>query len=242
MKPFRIDVIWNGLRALESACASPASRQYFHVPNLAQQLSALAAECRNSDLIFTATLLERLSNSYRNSQPRSAEELAGQLHECVHRLQDELAEPRFFSVDPDKLEFLRPYPSFFPVEVTGMFPATNKELAEATCCYAYERDTACVFHLMRALEVVLKAFAEKLDVRFVSKNWGEIVAALEPRLNGKNTEDAEILAYLRNIKNAWRNPTMHVERDYDSDQAFDILRNTRNLMLHVARRLRSSSA
>jgi hypothetical protein len=194
----------------------------WRVPDLAQKLSALAAECRNSHLTFTAMLLERLSAAYGNSQPASAQELRGHLHECVHRLQDELAEPRFFSIGPDKLEFLRPYPSFFPVEITGMFPATNKELVEAIRCFAFERDTACVFHLMRALEIVLKASAEKLDAPFASKNWGEIVAALEPGLNSKNTEDAEILAYLRNIKNAWRNPTMHVERDYDADQAFDI--------------------
>jgi hypothetical protein len=187
MKPFRIDVIWNGLRTLESACESPGAgaRQYFFVPDLAQKLSALAAECRNSHLTFTAMLLERLSAAYGNSQPASAQELRGHLHECVHRLQDELAEPRFFSIGPDKLEFLRPYPSFFPVEITGMFPATNKELVEAIRCFAFERDTACVFHLMRALEIVLKAFAEKLDAPFASKNWGEIVAALEPGLNSK---------------------------------------------------------
>ena len=94
---------------------------------------------------------------------------------------------------------------------------------------------------MRALEIALKAFVKKLGGDFASKNWGDLVAALEPKLDSKNTEDSEILAFLRNIKNAWRNPTMHVERDYDADQAFDILRNTRNLMFHIARRFRSSS-
>jgi hypothetical protein len=69
-----------------------------------------------------------------------------------------------------------------------------------------------------------------------------VIAAPEPRLNPKSTEDAEILACLRNIKNTWRNPTMDVERDYDAEQTYDILRNTRNLMVHVARRLKSSSA
>ena len=33
---------------------------------------------------------------------------------------------------------------------------------------------------------------------------------------------------------------MHVERDYDEEQAFDILRNAKNFMLHVARRLKIS--
>jgi hypothetical protein len=38
----------------------------------------------------------------------------------------------------------------------------------------------------------------------------------------------------------WRNPTMHVECDYDEEQAFDILCNAKNFMLHVARRLKIS--
>ena len=173
---------------------------------------------------------------YRNSQPSSAEELSRHLHECLHRLQDELAEPRFYCVAPSKLEFLKEYPSFFPIEITSAFPAANKELSEATRCYAFERNTSCVFHLMRALEIVMKAFAEKIGAPFESRNWGEIIAFIEPKLDPRNTEDAEILAYLRIVKNAWRNSTMHVERDYDEEQAFDILRNTRNFMIHVVRR------
>jgi hypothetical protein len=240
MVPFRIDVILSGFRALESACQNGDPNQYFFVPELPQRLSVLATECRTSGLTFTSTLLDRLSNAYRNSQPSSREELSRHLHECLHRLQDELAQPRFYSIAPEKLEFLRQYPPFFPSEVTAPFPAASKELSEATRCYAFERNTSCVFHLMRALEIVLKAFAKRIGAAFETRNWGDVIAAIEPKLDPKETEDAEILAYLRSIKNAWRNSTMHVERDYDQDQAFDILRNTKSFMNHVARRLKSS--
>jgi hypothetical protein len=92
---------------------------------------------------------------------------------------------------------------------------------------------------MRALEIVLKAFAEKLGAGFEAKNWGRILSAIEEKIgDSRNSEDAEVLVHLRNIKNAWRNTTMHVERDYDAEQAFDILRTTRNFMIHVAKRLR----
>jgi hypothetical protein len=235
---FRIDIILNGFRTLESACTHhDPKQQYFFVPDLSLKLSQLAAECRNSHLSFTATLLDRLSNVYRNSQPTSADELTRHIHECLHRLQDELAEPRFYTVAPHKLEFLRQYPPFFPVEITSTFPATNKELLEASRSYAFERNTACVFHLMRALEIVLKAFAQKIGVTFESRNWGEIIASVEPKLDPKNIEDSEVLAYLRSVKNTWRNSTMHVERDYDEEQAFDILRNAKNFMIHVAKRI-----
>jgi hypothetical protein len=163
MIPFRIDIIMNGFRSLESACTNhDPKQQYFFVPDLAQRLSELATQCRSSHLTFTATLLDRLNNAYRNTQPKSPDELSRHLHECLHRLQDELAEPRFYSIAPEKLDFLREYPPFFPVEVTSKFPRANKDLLEATRCYAFERNTSCMFHLMRALEIVLKTFAETL--------------------------------------------------------------------------------
>jgi hypothetical protein len=92
---------------------------------------------------------------------------------------------------------------------------------------------------MRALETVLKAFAEKLGASFEPKNWGRILSSIEEKIGeSRDGEDAEVLIHLRNIKNAWRNSTMHVERDYDAEQAFDILRTTRNFMIHVAERLK----
>jgi hypothetical protein len=239
MTPFRIDIILSGFRSLELACTNhDPKQQYFFVLDLGQKLSQLATQCGSSHLKFTATLLDRLSNVYGNSQPSSPEELNRHLHECLHRLQDELAQPRFYSLAPDKLDFVKQYPPFFPTEITSTFPATNKELSEATHCYAFERNTSCIFHLMRALEIVLKAFAERIGATFETRNWGEIIASIEPKLDAKSIEDSEILAYLRNIKNAWRNSTMHVERDYNEEQAFDILRNTKNFMLHVAKRLK----
>ena len=182
--------------------------------------------------------MDRYASAYQKNAPKAGE-LARAIHECVHRLVDELAEPRFYAISPSKLEFIKPYSPFFPYEVTGAFPTANKDLSEAVFCYAFERNTACVFHLMRALEIALKAFAEKLGARFERENWGRILSSIEEKIgDSRNSEDGEILVHLRNIKNAWRNSTMHVERDYDAEQAFDILRATRNFMIHVAKRLR----
>jgi hypothetical protein len=55
---------------------------------------------------------------------------------------------------------------------------------------------------------VLKAFAEKLGARFDRENWGKILSSIEEKIgDSKNSEAAEVLIYLRNIKNAWRNST-----------------------------------
>jgi hypothetical protein len=237
VKTFRIDAIWEGFRAIETACAGAAANLPIYIPDLNLKLSSLASTCRDCGLTFTAGLLDRYASAYQKAGPTAAQ-LARAIHECVHRLVDELAEPRFYAISSSKLEFIKPYPPFFPYEVTGAFPEANKDLSEAAFCYAFERNTACVFHLMRALEIVLKAFAEKLGAHFEPKNWGRILSSIEEKIgNSRNSEDAEVLVHLRNIKNAWRNSTMHVERDYDAEQAFDILRTTKNFMIQVAKRL-----
>jgi len=237
VKTFRIDAIWEGFRAIETVCAGAPLDRPIYIGDLKLKLSSLAYTCRDSGLTFTAGLLDRYAGAYQKTAPK-AEELARAIHECVHRLVDELAEPRFYAISPSKLEFIKPYSPFFPYEVTGAFPTANKDLSEAALCYAFERNAACVFHLMRALEIVLKTFAEKLGARFERENWGRILSSIEEKIgDSRDSEDAEVLIYLRNIKNAWRNSTMHVERDYDADQAFDILRTTRNFMIHVAKRI-----
>jgi hypothetical protein len=237
VKTFRIDALWEGFRAIETACAEAPLDRPIYIGDLNLKLSNLASTCRDSGLTFTAGLLGRYASAYQKTAPKAGE-LAGAIHECVHRLVDELTEPRFYAISPSKLEFIRPYPPFFPYEVTSACPTANKDLSEAALCHAFERNTACVFHLMRALEIVLKAFAEKLGAGFEAKNWGRILSSVEEKIgDSRNSEDAEVLVHLRNIKNAWRNSTMHVERDYDAEQAFDILRTTRNFMIHVAKRL-----
>ena len=39
------------------------------------------------------------------------------------------------------------------------------------------------------------------------------------------------------VKDAWRNPTMHVRIDYTEEQALDIYGNVRGFMQHLATRL-----
>lgn len=240
MNTFRIDAIWEGFRAIEIACAGTPPNQFLYIADLSFKLSSLAIMCRDSGLTFTASLLDRYGHAC-NSAPMAGQ-LEHAIRECLDRLRDELVDPRFYAVSPSKLEFVKRYPPFFPAEVTSAFQTAEKDLSEAALCYAFERNTACVFHLMRALEIVLKAFAERLGARFEPKNWGKILSYIEDKIgNSRNSEDAEILVQLGNIKNAWRNPTMHVERDYNADQAFDILRTTRNFMVHIAKRLQQTA-
>jgi hypothetical protein len=48
---------------------------------------------------------------------------------------------------------------------------------------------------------------------------------------------SDATANLRSVKDAWRNPTMHVEIDYDEDKARDVFYAVKGFMRHIAKKM-----
>lgn len=137
-------------------------------------------------------------------------------------------------------------PKLFGDSVFNAFPSATDDIAEAGTCLALERATACVMHLMRATEAALKALAQAVGVP-AQNDWGayirEIYKELEKQVKaaGAQTADhqfyAEVAAQIDNVKRAWRNPTMHVDKSYSQQRAEEILLATKSLMTHLAARI-----
>jgi hypothetical protein len=58
---------------------------------------------------------------------------------------------------------------------------------------------------------------------------------LSPEQKVKRKRDCEIAKYLRHVKNAWRNPTMHPKRTYTEEEARDILNCVRSFMRELVK-------
>jgi len=132
------------------------------------------------------------------------------------------------------------------------FPSSATDIAEAGKCLAASRYTACVFHLMRILEVGLRSLGKSLnDPRLDPKtnpSWDRILSKCDDEqrkpLRDRSAEwksDEKFFstatATLRAVKDAWRNPTMHVERRYDEDEAREVYAAARGFMRHIAKKL-----
>ncbi|HST51346.1 MAG TPA: hypothetical protein VLJ61_04985 [Pyrinomonadaceae bacterium] len=63
-----------------------------------------------------------------------------------------------FKLVPPHLSGLYKMTFPFGQKVADRFPSASYDIAEASKCFALERNTACVMHLMRAAEVGLKAY------------------------------------------------------------------------------------
>ena len=170
------------------------------------------------------------------------------------RLHDELSLISLFVVDTDKAKFLDQADSLFGSDVSKKFPTISFEIEEAGKCFAVGRYTASVFHLMRTLEVGIRAVSICLSIASPTKdadrNWGAALRKLRDEIERRskapspawaNSTDRafflEVHASLDAVRNVWRNATMHVESKYTSEEAEHIFAAVRAFMRKLASRL-----
>jgi hypothetical protein len=152
----------------------------------------------------------------------------------------------FLYVPADRAEFYET-PQAFGAEVFQSFPSANDDIAEACTCLALDRGTACVMHLSRVAEVGLRALAAEMKIP-TQNDWGRYLAEINDELakryktSGARSADeqfyAEAALIFDQMRRAWRNPSMHVDRSYSSERAKEILESVRSFMKHLATRIR----
>jgi hypothetical protein len=95
----------------------------------------------------------------------------------------------FLELRSDKIDFLRQSKPLFGDNFALKFPSAAFDLDEAGKCLAFERPTAAVFHLMRLMEIGLKATARCLGIpdpiKARERNWGEILRKIEAQTTAK---------------------------------------------------------
>jgi len=99
--------------------------------------------------------------------------------------------------------------------------ACVREIDEAGKCLAFERATGAGFHILRALELVIKKYLTSIPNFLLPplsrQNWGEYIKLLKDNAASKGLIDG-----LQNIKENYRNPLMHPEDSLDLKQAISL--------------------
>lgn len=169
--------------------------------------------------------------------------------ELQNRFQDELQSRLLMHIASEKARYYETV-ELFGQAVADKFPSAAFDIEEAGKCFALDRHTACVMHLMRVIEIGLRAVAKGLNIPDAEllPTWNAIIAKIESAMrtaaNKRGSEwleiepfYREIPAYLFAIKIAWRNPGMHVEASYDEERAEDIYNAVRGFMRYLATEL-----
>ncbi len=103
--------------------------------------------------------------------------------------------------------------------VSSHLPAiTREDINEAGRCLAFERATACGFHILRGVESVMEHYIIKAQGTIPAiKTWHEYIVAID----GCGGSD-KIRNLLRSMKDHYRNPLMHPEDTLDIGQAIGL--------------------
>ena len=172
--------------------------------------------------------------------------------ELERRVTDELSSNLFFHVPMGRAKY---YPSkdetyetkpLLSAAALKKFPRSTEDMEEAGKCFALGRYTACVFHLMRVMERGVQRLGKKLKVTIPveEKDWGKISTHVNGALNrlpNSTVQEKRIHArytkaavYLDNVRESWRNPTMHPKETYTDEEAEDCLRFVKQYMEFLA--------
>jgi len=141
----------------------------------------------------------------------------------------------------------------FGDRVSAAFRSAEFDIAESGNCLAAARGTACVFHLMRVLEIGLATLGNVFGVSLAHTNCQPAIEECESRIKGmgqqgspwKSQSDwkdqqefySQAISYLAVAKNAWRNYTAHQRGKYTVDEADLMYQNIRAFMQKLAERL-----
>jgi hypothetical protein len=189
--------------------------------------------------------LDRLDSAIDGLGAMPLSNLSQAIMHTLSGIRDGLASEHFYHLDQ------RDVPLYMAVEPFGAkvgqkFPKAIEDVAEAAKCLALQRPTACVFHLMRAMELGVRALGKKLKVTInvEVETWYQIMehvdgsikrlpAQSEPEKKRKS-KLAAASANLNAVRIAQRNEVMHPKQTYTREEAHDVFNATRLFMGHLA--------
>lgn len=158
--------------------------------------------------------------------------LAADVKDLCGRLHDELISRQFIFIHSKFAKYYQ-QADLFGQEVNDCFPDAIDDIKDAGTALATGLGTSCVMHLMRVLEAALKELALGLKIEYAT-GWDAYLKKIEKAISenhaSKTSEWLAIEKFYRDvsgdlltIKQAWRNPVMHIERRYDQEQAEQVL-------------------
>jgi hypothetical protein len=187
-------------------------------------LDDVRSDCESVGLRLSIKQVDRVK-SLLDLETTTLGQLATSLTELHNRIGDEIEDSLFVQIVPSKVGFLTD--TSIPDSLGVALAEATFDLNAGSKCIAFGRNTAAAFHLMRVIELSLRKFAELLSVQLEAQaSWGPIIDKIDHALRQYKGDDkdrlTQVLTQFISIKNAWRNPTMHVGPMYDDGQVLAI--------------------
>ena len=168
------------------------------------------------------------------------------LKEMQNNILDDLTSAWFLMIPAGRRALYEQSEPPFGEEVAGEFLEAKYDIEAAARCMALNEYTAAVFHLMRILEIGLRAFAAAVGLPSSSgvqfENWKNIIDQIEKKIREleqtpKSPEKSETLRVYSQaatnfmyFKDAWRNHVSHARATYDDRESANIWNHVKPFM------------
>jgi hypothetical protein len=187
--------------------------------------------------------IERLEQKLTDEKV-TFESIRVEMRALTQRLSDEFSHCMGIMLTGEHIKWFSTKEPLFGERVADRFPRSTRDIEEAGKCLALNRATACVFHLMRVMEVGLRSVASGLGIPY-APSWESYIAQIQTKIDEKHSKKGrkwqrqepffrDVLAHLHAIKIAWRNPTMHIVNHYTPEQGQEVFNAVRGFMRHLA--------
>lgn len=206
---------------------------------IADDIESLISLLQEMGIQHSAQELSRARDALRrhfNEKPEAPEQIIAAFR---RRLHDELRARQFLCLEPSMLPFYNLGGEPFGHDVAQKFPNVSEDVESAGKCLALDQPTACVFHLMRAMEAAVQALSASLQIPNPDRVWGKLLSDIHKKIElmpKGPSRDAWSAAHanLYHVKQAWRNNTMHPKQTYTLTQAKEVFETTKTFMIHLA--------
>jgi|ERR1035441_279969 hypothetical protein len=217
--------------------------------NFSDDMNNIADGLEVISLPLTACHARRLAKAVHTL--KEAHELRSLYYELENRFNDELESVKFFLVDKLRMTYFD-NTLLAGEQFKANFPRGNMELIEAGNCFTLDRYTACVFHLMRALDICLTRLESSLGIprpaKDGEKTWGKTLGRIRDKISANDKTPPvnwgndrpfyeQAYAFLSAVKSPFRDDTMHVESSYDAQSAADVYNVVVTVLRHLASKL-----
>lgn len=247
LKADRFVVCTNRIAQIELLCQQDIRFAYsLGARETQQRMDELCTELEALRLPYSARSAARLITSFAGK----AGDLGERVRDLALRMKDELEESVFLRIGTEQTQL-------YTDPCKGWGPVVDRfgcalDIEEAGKCFALERFTSSVFHLMRVTEhavLELQCFLDKPDPK---AHFGSVLARLDNLQNKTGFKDlprhlqpyreflGAILPQLHAVKNSWRNKVSHVggkivpTDGFTPEMALDVYNATFSLMKNLA--------
>ncbi len=207
-------------------------------------IDSLFTSIENLNLPLTKLSVQRMKDVLVEESVRWGV-LKPRIEDIQSRMADEIGGVLFLVAEPTTAHFYDKTMDYFGSDIEKMFPSAIEDLDESGKALALGRNTACCFHLGRALEIAVAMAGTKLGASIIDNcgkglAWGVIAQNMKLKIDAMTSDKPlqvrwyRVHSFLEAFNRAWRAPTAHPKQTYTREESQDVMNTARALMNELA--------